>query len=706
MDNASHNAIVNFIWGIADDVLRHHMFAAQYRDVILPMTVIRRLDALLEPKKQKVLQKNKELKRMTPQAKHPLLCKVSGFRFYNTSQFTLATTVATGRRAQLHDDFTNYLNGFSGNVGEILNKFNFSEQARSLSEKDILANVIAKFLHPQINLSPRPAPRPDGGGQLPPLDNHGMGVIFEELIRRFNEKTNIAAGQFFTPRDVVNLMADLIVLPVKEKICSTTYTIYDGACGTGGMLTVAEERIKEIAKQQGKQVSIHLFGQEIHDQTYAIAKADMLVKGEKRDNIVPESTISKDAFAGQRFNFMLSNPPYGMNWENDRRRMTNGGADDPRFVTKHEDQAEYKMLPRKSDGQLLFLANNVAKMKTGGDIGSRIAEVHNGSALFTGDAGSGESNIRRRVIENDWLEAVVALPENMFYNTSIATYVWLLSSKKSPEREGYVQLINAVNWFNQCDNLGKKNRELSEKHIQDICKLAINPADNEYSKMLPNEAFGYRKVTIERPLRLAAILDKQRISKLAKQDNDAADIVRSVARKIGEGPHRNWNVAIGALCKEAKNSGVTMSVARKKLLREHLAVVDEKAKPVVCNIHKQGKKPNPLVGLFAAKVGGKPCVVEYEPDAKLREIEEVPLREKGGVGAFFSREVLPYADDAWIDESTLSLIGYEINFARYFYKPAPMRPLAKIRADILALEKEAECMLDGIVGGGDDGDAR
>ena len=430
MEQGQLNWVANFIWGIADDVLRDLYVRGKYRDVILPMTVLRRLDAVLEPTKQAVLDMKASLDKAGITNQDQALRQAAGQAFYNTSKFTLRDLKARASQQQLKADFEAYLDGFSPNVQDILDNFEFRNQIPRLSKADALGTLIEKFTSPDIDLSPSG------------LDNHGMGTVFEELVRRFNEENNEEAGEHWTPRDAVKLMAKLIFLPVADEIESGTYLLYDGACGTGGMLTVAEETLQQLAAEHGKQVATHLYGQEINAETYAICKADLLLKGEgdAADNIVggPEhSTLANDAFPSREFDFMLSNPPYGKSWKSDLERM--GGKDgikDPRFVIEHAGDAEYSLVTRSSDGQMLFLANMLSKMKQGTKLGSRIAEVHNGSSLFTGDAGQGESNIRRWIIENDWLEAIVALPLNMFYNTGIATYIWVLTNRKPAHRRG------------------------------------------------------------------------------------------------------------------------------------------------------------------------------------------------------------------------------------------------------------------------------
>lgn len=647
--------ITNFIWGIADDVLRDLYVRGKYRDVILPMTVLRRMDAVLEPKKQAVLDMKTSLDKAKIVHQDPALRQAAGQAFYNTSQFTLRDLKSRANQHQLKADFEAYLDGFSPNVQEIFDNFEFRNQIPRLSKADALGTLIEKLLTPVINLGPNPILNEDGSVKIPGLDNHAMGTIFEELVRRFNEENNEEAGEHWTPRDAVKLMSNLIFLPIVDEIESGTYLLYDGACGTGGMLTVAEETLQELATSHGKQVATHLYGQEINAETYAICKADLLLKGEgdAADNIVggPEhSTIANDAFPSREFDFMLSNPPYGKSWKSDLERIGGkGGVKDPRFIVQHNGE-ELSLLTRSSDGQLLFLANLLSKMKQSTKLGSRIAEVHNGSSLFTGDAGQGESNIRRWIIENDWLEAIVALPLNMFYNTGIATYIWVLGNRKSKKRKGKVQLIDATQWFKSLrKNMGKKNCELSDEDIKKICNTFLAFKEMEQSKIFPNAAFGYWKVTVERPLRFKDI------------DADRAYTPKEI--------------------KELKNK----------------AERAEDGVPVIKKIHKKGTKSDPLCGLFSAQIDDKPAVVEYEADTDLRDTEQIPLLEDGGIEAFIKREVLPYAPDAWYLPDTVK-IGYEVSFTRYFYKPQAMRTLEEIRSDILALEQETEGLLGEIVG--------
>jgi type I restriction enzyme M protein len=707
MSNGELNWIANFIWGIADDVLRDLYVRGKYRDVILPMTVLRRLDAVLEPTKKAVLDMKATLDKAGITSQDLPLRHAAGQAFYNTSKFTLRDLKARASQQQLRADFEAYLDGFSPNVQDILDNFEFRNQIPRLSKGDALGTLIEKFLDPTVNLSPNRLFNTDGSVRQPGLDNHAMGTIFEELVRRFNEENNEEAGEHWTPRDAVRLMARLVLLPIADRVESGTYLLYDGACGTGGMLTVAEDTLQELAEEHGKQVSTHLFGQEINAETYAICKADLLLKGEGEaaDNIIggPEwSTLSNDAFPSREFDFMLSNPPYGKSWKGDLERM--GGKDgikDPRFVIEHAGDPEYSLITRSSDGQLLFLANMLSKMKHDTSLGSRIAEVHNGSSLFTGDAGSGESNIRRWIIENDWLEAIIALPLNMFYNTGIATYIWVLSNRKPAHRKGKVQLIDATQWYKPLrKNLGKKNCELSGDDIKRICDTFLAFKETEQSKIFPNEAFGYWKVTVERPLRLRIELTDEVRASFRKAcvnagEKPLGDLIDRVATKLGPGPHTDFTEFLEAFQDKA---GVKLTAKRLKLLQNSLAVHDENAEPVIKKVHKSGKaEAAPLRGRYEEYLWGKPHIVEYEPDTELRDNEQIPLLEEGGIEAFIKREVLPHAPDAWFDENSIK-IGYEISFNRYFYKPQPLRTLDEIRADILALERETEGLLKEIIG--------
>ncbi len=775
MDQAAHNKIVSFIWGIADDVLRDLFVRGKYRDVILPMCVLRRLDAVLEPTKKQVLQTKAMLDQAGITEQGAALAAAAGQAFYNTSKFSLRDLKSRGSQQQLKADFEDYLDGFSQNVQDILLNFEFRNVLARLSKNDALGSIIEKFLDPEINLSPNPVLNGDGSERHPAMDNHSMGTVFEELVRKFNEDNNEEAGEHWTPRDAVRLMSALIFRPIAPKVKAGSYLLYDCACGTGGMLTVAEQMLQEIAAERRQKVVTHLYGQEINPETYAICKADMLLKGEgeNADHIVGGaewSTLAHDAFPAQEFDFMLANPPYGKSWKKDLEAM--GGKDamrDPRFKVMHKGE-ELSLVTRSSDGQLLFLVNMAMKMNHKSVLGSRIAEVHNGSSLFTGDAGQGESNIRRWLFENDWVEAIIALPLKLFYNTGIATYIWVLTNRKEPARKGKVQLIDASGWFTPLrNNLGQKNCELSNDDVRSIMTAHETFAETEQSKIFANEAFGYWKITTERPLRLYSQLTPKAIEALRFASGDE-EIRSTLYDELGDALFENFGSIRAALEQylaewgdaEAEGDGeseedapkkglpekkkrklldaktwerdarlvetgtalrialgeavfedhnifrrkvddaldklkVKLGAAELKLLLRAVSFRVETAPPVIAKVHKPGKaKVDSLRGLFETTVEGKKCVVEYEPDSDLRDTEQVPLLEEGGIEAFLRREVLPYAPDAWLDESKTQ-IGYEVSFTRHFYKPKPLRSLDEIAAEIVAVERETEGLLEGLI---------
>ncbi|MEI6277953.1 MAG: class I SAM-dependent DNA methyltransferase [Verrucomicrobiae bacterium] len=771
MDQATHNKIVSFIWGIADDVLRDLFKRGKYPDVILPMCVLRRMDAVLEPTKKAVLETKEMLDKAGITEQRAALAAAAAQSFYNTSKFTLRDLKSRGSQQQLLADFEDYLNGFSENVQDILENFKFRNQLSTLSKSDSLGTLIGKFLDPEVNLSPDPVLNTDRTVKHPGMDNHSMGTVFEELVRKFNEENNEEAGEHWTPRDAVRLMTMLIFLPIADAIRSGSYLLYDGAVGTGGMLTVAEETLLKLATERGQQITTHLYGQEINPETYAICKADMLLKGEgeNADHIVGGaewSTLVRDAFVSMLFDFMLSNPPYGKSWKKDLENM--GGKDgmrDPRFKVMHNGE-ELSLVTRSSDGQMLFLANMAAKMNHDTPLGSRIAEVHNGSSLFTGDAGQGESNIRRWIIENDWLEAIVALPLNLFYNTGIATYIWVLTNRKPDHRKGKIQLIDASQWFKPLrKNLGKKNCELAPDDIQGICDAYLAFKETPQSKIFPNAAFGYWKVTVERPLRLHSQLSVKAIESLrfASGDEDLRSVLydefgdklvknfpgiadelekrladwgsddeddesedgapakkglpekkkkklldpkswerdarlvetaTALRQELGGDLFEDHNVFRDRVDDALKRLDLKLSASDLKTILRAVSWRVETAPPVIAKAHKPGKAAvDPMHGRYASPAGDKKIVLEYEPDPDLRDTEQVPLLEPGGIEAFITREVLPYTPDAWIKDDATK-IGYEISFTRHFYQPQPLRTLAEIRADILAEEKEAGGLLD------------
>lgn len=663
MDNQEYNSIVSFIWGIADDCLRDVYVRGKYRDVILPMTVIRRLDAMLEETKETVLSMKKQLDAAHIDNQWPALCNAAGQAFCNASPFLLKDLTSRGKKQTLEADFKAYLDGFSPNVQEILDKFKFRDQIRTMVDADILGAVIEKFTSPDINLSPKP-------GKLPGLDNHGMGTIFEELIRRFNEENNEEAGEHWTPRDVVELMADLAFYPVEDQIKDATYSCYDGACGTGGMLTVAQARLLKLAAKQSKKVSIHLFGQEINPETYAICKADMLLKGdgEEAEHIAYGSTLSLDGNPSRQFDFMLSNPPYGKSWKTDADKL--GGKNeilDTRFNTYLPGGELLKMIPRTSDGQLLFLLNNVSKMKTDTELGSRIIEVHNGSSLFTGDAGSGESNARRYLIESDLVEAIIALPDNMFYNTGIGTYIWVLSNKKEARRKGKIQLIDATQMKSPLrKNMGNKNCEFTPDIRKEIIRIFLDMEESDVSKIFDNSEFGYWNVTVDRPLRLRVFPEREIPEKdekgkvLFKKHAELLDVRQAVQEAAKTAPFDDWD----AFAKATK-----LKKTQLKKIRPYITEADPEAKEVA-----------------------------GEADPELRDTENIPFQYEGGIHTFMEKEVLPYAPDAYVDEEKTK-IGYEISFTKYFYKPVKLRDMKDILASLAELEKESEGVMDAIVRG-------
>lgn len=666
MDNQIQNSIVSFIWGIADDCLRDVYVRGKYRDVILPMTVIRRLDAMLEDTKADVLKMKDTMDKAGITNQWPALCNAAGQAFCNSSPFLLRDLTSRAKKQTLKADFEAYLDGFSPNVQEILDKFKFRNQIDTMIDADILGAVIEKFVSPTINLSPKPVYTDDTMTtiKLPALDNHGMGTIFEELIRKFNEENNEEAGEHWTPRDVVELMADLVFMPIADKIKDASYSCYDGACGTGGMLTVAQDRLLTLAKRRGKEVAIHLFGQEINPETYAICTADMLLKGdgEEAEHIMYGSTLSGDQHATRQFDFMLSNPPYGKSWKTDAEKM--GGKKDildTRFNTYLKSGDTMTMLPRTSDGQLLFLLNNVSKMKTGTPLGSRIAEVHNGSSIFTGDAGSGESNARRYMIENDLVEAIIAVPENMFYNTGIGTFIWVLSNKKEKRRKGKIQLIDATAMKEPLrKNMGKKNCEFTEEIRKEIVRIFLDMEESDVSMIFNNDEFAYWNVTVERPLRLRIYPDRTIPADLFKKADEYETVTSAIVKAAETAPLDDWTAF-------AKATGLKAAALKK--LRPFITEKDPTTKPI-----------------------------DGEPDVDLRDTENVPFTYEGGIDAFIQNEVLTYAPDAWVNEKKTQ-IGYEISFTKYFYKPVELRKLSDILQNLKELETEADGLLAEVMEG-------
>ena len=607
MTQIQHNQLVSFIWNIANDVLVNVYNKGDYRKVILPMIVLRRFDAVLEDTKKEVLAMKERLTAANIIQQDEALCAVAGQAFCNSSPFTLKDLKSRTNSQQLKLDFIAYLDGFSANVQDIITKFKFRNEIDTLVEGGVLGLLIEKFVDNRINLSNRPVLFDDGSVRLPALDNHSIGTVFEELLRRFNEENNVTeAGEHFTPRDIVTLMAEIAFVPIMDKITDSSYLIYDGACGTGGILSVSEERLQQLAEAHGKRINTHIFGQELQPETYATCKSDLLIKGdgEEANNISFGSTISEDGKAGMKFDFCISNPPFGTPWKRD---LENWGLKDKkditdgRFLIAYDGNPAYSLVPNIGDPQMLFLANNISRMKDTTELGTRIVEVHNGSSLFTGNAGGGESNLRRYIIENDLLEAIIAVPEKMFYNTGIGTFIWIVTNRKESRRKGKIQLIDATGLKSPLrKNLGEKNCEFTPEINEQILRAYMDFEETPVSKIFDNSEFGYWEITVDRPKR-----DEQ-----------------------------------GVIVK-----------------------------------NKRGK---------------------IEIDKTLRDKEQVPLTYEGGIEAFVRNEILPYTPDAIVDTDNY-VIGYELSFTKYFYKPKRLRTLDEIRADIRAIEESTKGLLNQIL---------
>lgn len=713
-----YNKLISFIWSVAGDCLRDVYVRGKYRDVIIPMTIIRRFDSIIEPHKNKML----EYKTMAEDNKldvEETLNTMVELPFYNISNFNLQDLKHETNRQNLKKNFEEYLNGFSDNIKDILEKFDFNSQIRKMTNAGILGSVIEKFTSKEMNLSPYDEVNSKGEVVRRGLDNHAMGTLFEEIIRKFNEENNEEAGEHFTPRDAVELVADLAIVPVLDKIKNGTYSIYDGACGTLGMATVAEEKLQKYAEENNKQLSIHIFGQESTEETYAIAKADLLIKGgdTSTGEVYYGSTLSNDGARGKHFDFMLSNPPYGKTWKNDLNILGAGIEKDPkknivdsRFVRSYKEQNDYRMIPDVSDGQLLFLLNNISKMKDT-PLGSRIVEVHNGSALFTGDAGGGASNARRYMIEEDLIEAIIQLPENMFYNTGITTHIWVLSNRKEERRRGKIQLIDASKIKTPLrKNLGSKNCEFSEEDRKVILDLFQKFEENEVSKIFKNEDFGYYKVIVERPLRQAVLCNNENILQLEKELEKIGFYTGEITKaKLAESFIKNTAGAIKEL--EKKENILSYLKVLKELENEEAYLdylkfekeFDKKLKKI--GIKGTTFKKLSSTGLLEnIIVKDEKAAIQYDKegniivDVELRDTENIPLTYPGGIDAFIQEEVLPYHPDAFVDESKIQ-IGYEINFTKHFYKSKQLESVESIVERIRELEKLSEGMMKEILGG-------
>lgn len=687
MNQSQYSKLFSFLFNIANDVLVQAFEKGDYKKVTLPFIVLRRLDLLLEATKDRVIRfaGTEEFSRMPEDSQEQQLCQITGFQFYNLSPFTMKLLRAETDSTRLRQNFFAYLDGFSRHVQDIISKFDLRHYVEKLSSVNRLGLMIEKMTDATINLGVAPVmesvTNPQTGKEelvekLPALDNHTMGTLFEDLLRKFNEDYSVTeAGEHYTPRDYVRLLADLAILPVAPTLHNQRYSIYDGACGTGGILSLVQDRIEELSAENGKRWTTELYGQEIQPETFAICKADLMLSGNStsftyrqgglnRLRFANGSTISEDGHPGKKFHFCISNPPFGTPWkadlenwgflDNKRKSYTNAKAkiNDPRFFGRM-DGATLRFVPEVSDTQMLFLANNMSRMMDDAQ-GTRIVEIHNGSSLFSGDAGGGESNLRRYIIENDMLEAIVAMPENMFYNTGIGTFVWIVTNRKEERRRGKVQLIDATAIKTPLrKNLGHKNCEVSESNRKSILKLLMDFEENEQSKIFDNREFGYWQVKVERPLRLRVKPDAELpVGKL--KEAEITKCKQAMAQIPADVPLDDWN-------KYAKSLGLKAT-----LLKKLRPLITEKDATAVA--------------------------VAGEGDPDLSDDEQIPLLYPGGIEAFMKNEVLPYAPDAWVDEKSIT-IGYELSFTKYFYKPVELRS----RKDILSSIQEIELSISGML---------
>jgi type I restriction enzyme M protein len=691
----NHSEIVSFVWGVAD-LIRDTFRRGHYQDVILPLTVLRRLDCVLADTKERVLARQAELQGRGLQDLQAQLRRAAGFAFYNTSRYDFDKLLADA--PHLAANLRNYIAGFSQNMREVIERFDFDNTISKLDEAGLLFQVLERFKN--VNLHPDR------------VDNPTMGMIFEELIRRFNEALNENPGEHFTPRDVVHLMVDLMLASDEDRIRRhrVVSTVYDPCCGSGGMLMIAKEHVTVGLRRNGdvlrppinQSAEIHLFGQEVNPETWAVSKSDFFMKepiGRDADNIAFGTTLSNDRHADKSFDYLIANPPYGKDWKRDEAAVRG----------EHERGAAGRFapgLPRISDGQLLFLLHMLAHAKEPEDGGSRIAIIMNGSPLFTGDAGSGESEIRRYILENDLLEALIALPEQLFYNTGIATYVWVVSNRKAPARRGKVQLIDATSfWVQMRRSLGDKRREIPVDRAQDILKILGDFRDGDtrpvrkdgseevsiVSRIYPTTHFGFRKITVERPLRLNFQASPERVARIeeekgfqgaaqskrrgaagAQEEAEGRvlqDSIRRLLRGLPATIFKDRDEFENLLDGAAKKARLRLSAPARKAILSALSERDETA--AIC----RDKNGDP------------------EPDPELRDTESVPLDES--IEAFFDREVRPHVPDAWIEtakrdpkDGEVGIVGYEINFNRYFYRYKPPRPLEEIEADIRGIETD------------------
>lgn len=679
MNQAHYSHLFSYLFNIANDVLVQSFEKGEYKKITLPFIVLRRLDLLLEPTKEAVRNfcETKNFKEMPEESQEQQLCHITGLPYFNSSPFTMKMLRSQTDATRLRLDFMAYLDGFSSHVQDIITKFDLRHYVEKLSKVDRLGMMIEKITDENINLGVLPVMESfsnevtgemEQREKLPALDNHTMGTLFEELLRKFNEDYSVTeAGEHYTPRDYVHLLADLAILPVASSLRNQTYNIYDGACGTGGILSVVKERIEELAAQYRKRWKTDLYGQELQPETFATCKADLMLSGNasnftyRQDGITrmrfaDDSTISRDGHPGKKFHFCISNPPFGTPWKADLEKMGCGSdkskISDSRFYGVLNGK-EMCFVPGIGDPQMLFLANNVSRMMDD-EQGTRIVEIHNGSSLFTGNADGGESNLRRFIIEKDMLEAIIAMPENMFYNTGIGTFVWIVTNRKEARRRGKVQLIDATAIKTPLrKNMGNKNCETNEENRKEIVDLLMRFEENEQSKIFDNREFGYWQVTVDRPLRLRVNPDGDLTAGKLKEAEIAScqEAIKAVDPSV---PLNDWNLYAKAL---------GLKAALLKKLRPLITEADPSA-----------------------------VVVKDEVDPNLRDTEQIPLLYPGGIEAFMENEVLPYAPDAFVDDSK-TVIGYELSFTKYFYKPVELRSRDTIAAEI----RELEAMTDGLL---------
>ena len=764
---SNHNQIVSLIWNIADDVLRDVFLRGQYRDVILPMVVLRRLDALLEPTKDAVEEELKVQEELElPDLDEDALKDITQKSYFNTSRWTLnrLKSQASDNNDLLYDNFVEYLNGYSENVRDVLKNFEYYAKARKLADNDRLLAMIERVTDPRINLTDHIQYDPDGI-ELPALTNHDMGTVFEELLRRFNEENNEEAGEHFTPRDAIRLLARIVFEPVIDNL-PKVISLRDPAEGSGGMLTEGREYLLNKGVRSN---AILLSGMEINPETYAISKSDLIIKGVDPSGLRNGNTITDDAFQGQTFGYQITNPPYGKSWKTDKEKIYHDGQLlDSRFelpLTNFAGEQEVlDCTPRTSDGQLLFILEMIDKMKPLDQQpqGSRIASIHNGSSLFTGDAGSGESNIRRYLIENDMVDAIIQLPNNIFYNTGITTYIWLLTNKKSDKRRGKVQLIDASQAFEKLrKNQGSRNCTITPDFQDQILKIYMDFVEQEddkvNSKIFDNDDFRYYSITIDRPLRLRSQFNALKIDELIYDkgelelskwlyqtygervfsgldnevpaikeylnDNDTKltdkklaklistkewkarrelmEAAKKLMHEVGTEVFMDYNLFTEQINKVAKNLKLSASAAQLKTIARAMSETDPEAKPVVKKVHKANSKDietlqttYEIADERLKDYGYCPCeklFVEYESDSDLRDTEKIPVKED--IYEYFQREVRPYIADAWINltaKKPNTMMGCEISFNKYFYKPAPLRTLEENERDILELDKQSQ----------------